>query len=97
MWHAVNAPGAGSETAIRAYPMDETINISSFIVRIIHSKTADGYDSYRGSVRHIQSNREFLFSNWDEALGFMKSYLPEGNGSLAERDVDASSPGDSNG
>ena len=77
--------------------MDESVNISSFIVRIVHSKTTAGSYSYRGSIRHIQSNREFQFVHWDEALGFMKSFLPMDKENPGGTGSDVASPGDSYG
>ncbi len=74
--------------------MDESIDISSFIVRIVHSTTADGSDSYRGSVRHIQTNREYHFSDWDEAIGFMQSFVPQGARRTGLLDNDGGEPGE---
>jgi len=47
--------------------------ISSFIIRfVIHP----GQDSYRGEIRHIQTQDEVHFIAWDEAEAFIRRYAP---------------------
>jgi pterin-4a-carbinolamine dehydratase len=77
--------------------MDGMINISSFIVRIVQSKTTDRSDSYRFSIRHIQTNREFHFADWDETIGFMKSIVSLETSNLVNPDGEVTPNGESDG
>jgi hypothetical protein len=44
----------------------------------VHEKPADpaGMVSWRGAIRHIQSDQELTFIHWCEALDFMQQFLP---------------------
>lgn len=58
-------------------------NIASFIIRFVHhgpsgqSETgAEGSTFYRGTVRHIQSDQELAFACWEDAVDFMRRFVP---------------------
>ena len=55
-------------------------NITSFIIRFIHPDPAvqPGAREFRGAIRHIQTDEEISFTRWEDALEFMKRYVPIG-------------------
>lgn len=55
---------------------EEVVSVSSFIVRVVHAKPPRGEPSYRGHIRHIQTNLSCNFTHWDEALAFIKTFVP---------------------
>lgn len=61
-------------------------NISSFVIRfVVHSPAAgeQSQQTYRGAIRHIQTEEEMNFSNWEEAVSFIRRFVPleSGDGS----------------
>ena len=53
--------------------------ISSFVIRFV----VDGAsDAYRGEISHVQTRDEIHFNSWDEAVEFIRRYVPleAGNG-----------------
>lgn len=52
-------------------------NITSFIIRFIQEHAIDNPEriKYRGSIRHIQSDKEISFTRWKEAMQFMEKYV----------------------
>ena len=52
---------------------EESPTISSFVIRFV---VDPGTDAYRGEVRHIQSSEEVHFHSWDEAVAFIRRYVP---------------------
>jgi hypothetical protein len=60
--------------------IDKSPEISSFIIRFIHtgeaSSSTDGNETYRGTIRHILSNKEIQFTSWKEAISFIGTYVP---------------------
>lgn len=56
--------------------MEDQIDISSFIIRFTECKLENHAIINRGLIRHIQSNKELKFKSWDEAVDFMKIYVP---------------------
>ena len=59
--------------------------ISSFVIRFVMNEApeeAAGQPSYRGSIRHIQSEEELHFYVWEDAVEFIRRYVPlqAGNG-----------------
>jgi len=53
--------------------------IYSFIIRFVVEDTpqAKGEEStYHGSIRHIQSAEEIHFNEWEEAVSFMRRFVP---------------------
>ena len=48
--------------------------ISSFVIRfVIHPGQEP---SYRGEIRHIQTQEEIHFDEWNEAETFIRRYVP---------------------
>jgi hypothetical protein len=69
--------------------MDETPpNIDSFVIRFIHQPLSEkpqesgtplslaAGQGVRGSVRHVQTNQEKGFTNWEEVEEFIRQYVP---------------------
>ena len=61
--------------------------ISSFVIRFVMNEAQDDLGNteqypYRGSIRHIQSDEEVHFHLWDDAVAFIRRYVPleTGNG-----------------
>lgn len=55
--------------------------ISSFVIRFVQNEAQDAVENsaqhpYRGSIRHIQSDEEMHFSLWDDAVEFIRRYVP---------------------
>jgi hypothetical protein len=50
--------------------------ITSFIIRFIHSETNEDEQPIRGSVRHILSHQEIHFTSWQEAVRFINQFVP---------------------
>jgi hypothetical protein len=53
--------------------------ISSFVIRFVVDHTSDSFPhppTYHGSIRHIQSDEELNFSSWDEAVLFIRRFVP---------------------
>jgi hypothetical protein len=54
-------------------------NISSFVIRFVIDRSDDAHPdsaTYRGSIRHIQSDEEMNFSAWNEAVAFIHRFVP---------------------
>jgi hypothetical protein len=61
--------------------MDSRIapSISSFVIRfVIETASANSEDQpvYRGAIRHIQSEEELNFNAWEDAVEFIRRYVP---------------------
>jgi hypothetical protein len=52
--------------------------ISSFVIRFILNEMRDEptLPSYRGSIRHIQSDEELNFHLWVDAVEFIRRFVP---------------------
>lgn len=48
--------------------------ISSFVIRLV---VEPGSESYRGEIRHIQTSEEVQFAAWEEAVEFIRRYVPQ--------------------
>lgn len=64
-------------------------NISSFVIRFVVDNAVAGEQSplpYHGAIRHIQTEEEINFSSWEEAVSFIRRFVPlesdNGQGSL---------------
>ena len=57
---------------------DSSPNIISFIIRFIHLEATDTGETpaYRGNIRHIQSNQEFNFTRWEDAVEYIRRFVP---------------------
>lgn len=53
--------------------------ISSFVIRFVIDP---GTETYRGEIRHIQTNEEIHFDSWPDAVAFIQRYV-----SLIEHDA----------
>ena len=54
-------------------------NISSFVIRFVVDSAVTDQQSrqpYRGAIRHIQTDEEMNFSNWEEAVTFIRRFVP---------------------
>jgi len=60
--------------------MDDHISpqISSFVLRFVRDEhfSLSGAPTFRGSIRHIQSDQELAFTRWMDALNFMSQFVP---------------------
>lgn len=52
--------------------------ISSFVIRFVLHEVQEEttVPSYRGSIRHIQSDEELHFHLWEDAVDFIRRYVP---------------------
>jgi hypothetical protein len=53
--------------------------IASFVIRFVVDEIAPCKESqpcYRGAIRHIQSDEEMSFSAWEDAVEFIRRYVP---------------------
>lgn len=55
--------------------------ISSFVIRFVMNEApndavGDAQHPYRGSIRHIQSEEEMSFHLWQDAVEFIRRYVP---------------------
>lgn len=48
--------------------------ITSFVIRFVQQETEPC--TYRGSIRHIPSNREISFTRWEDAVSFISEFIP---------------------
>ena len=53
--------------------------ISSFILRFVQDKPVELTDqtTFRGTIRHIQTDQELSFVHWIDAVYFMSQFVPE--------------------
>ena len=54
-------------------------NISSFVIRFVvgdSSPAGPHQPAYRGAIRHIQSDEELNFNRWEEAVTFIRRFVP---------------------
>ena len=54
-------------------------SITSFVIRFVvdePSSVEETRPSYRGTIRHIQTNEELTFSTWENAVEFIQRYVP---------------------
>jgi len=53
--------------------------IYSFIIRFVVEETSSAeavQPAYHGAIRHIQSAEEMNFNEWQEAVEFMRRFVP---------------------
>jgi hypothetical protein len=58
---------------------DAAPTIYSFIIRFVVEEPDPGRESsssYHGEIRHIQSAEELKFTDWKEAVEFMRRFVP---------------------
>ncbi|HBY08511.1 MAG TPA: hypothetical protein DEH22_12260 [Chloroflexi bacterium] len=52
--------------------------ISSFVLRFVQDEPINLTDQplVRGSIRHIQTDQERAFTQWADAVDFMRQFIP---------------------
>lgn len=59
--------------------MPEETNVDSFVLRFVREATTDKAQgqgaTWRGVIRHVQTNRERSFTRWADALAFIREYV----------------------
>jgi len=60
-----------------------TPSITSFVIRFVYAESpatgelpGESKHTYRGAIRHIQTDQEIAFVEWHEALNFMRQFVP---------------------
>jgi len=58
--------------------MDQTSqpDITSFVLRFIHEPDTNTTPAYRGSIRHVQTDDELSFTDWQDAVNFIRKFIP---------------------
>ncbi len=57
--------------------MTEPPDISSFVIRIIEEPSQkDTSATFRGVIRHVQSDQEISFINWSDVETFIQKFVP---------------------
>ncbi|MBC8504448.1 MAG: hypothetical protein ISR58_16325 [Anaerolineales bacterium] len=53
-------------------------SISSFVIRFVRDplEEKEKVGSYRGAIRHIQTDEEVGFTRWQDAVNFIEQYIP---------------------
>lgn len=55
--------------------------ITSFVIRFVQNEVQEaveesGQHPFRGSIRHIQSDEEIHFHAWEDAVEFIRRFVP---------------------
>ncbi len=53
-------------------------SIESFVIRFVLDETTPRslkHPTYRGTIRHIQTDEEMLFNNWEDAVEFIQRFV----------------------
>lgn len=57
--------------------MTDSPGISSFVLRFIEESTQNNPTvTYRGIIRHIQSDQELSFISWSDVEAFIQQFVP---------------------
>ena len=57
--------------------MIDAPDISSFVIRIIEEPAQnESSATYRGIIRHVQSEEELSFINWSDVESFIQQFVP---------------------
>ena len=65
--------------------MDSEANLISFVLRFVADQPTDDSSgemgapppsTWRGVIRHVQSNKERHFSRWADAVAFISQFVP---------------------
>jgi hypothetical protein len=55
---------------------DQFPKIVSFVVRFVQDQPPTGEPPvYRGIIRHVQTDQELTFTDWETAQGFMEQFV----------------------
>ena len=72
--------------------MTDSPGISSFVIRIIEEPAQnESAATYRGIIRHVQSDQEHSFINWSEVESFIQQFVPIHQMSLPKKSSKLSS------
>lgn len=55
--------------------MEKSPHISSFVLRFVQEKPSEDSASYRGTIRHVQTNQETSFTQWGEVTTFIQRFV----------------------
>jgi hypothetical protein len=56
--------------------MGEPLTISSFVIRFVQETSdPEAPITYRGAIRHVQSDASCSFTNWTDAQAFIQRYI----------------------
>jgi hypothetical protein len=58
---------------------DASPSIASFVIRFVVDEITlaeKAQPAYRGMIRHIQSDEEMNFHLWEDAVDFIRRYVP---------------------
>ena len=57
--------------------MTDSPGISSFVIRIIEEPVQnESSATYRGIIRHVQSDQEHTFISWTDVEAFIQQFVP---------------------
>jgi len=57
--------------------MTDSPGISSFVIRIIEEPAQnESAATYRGIIRHVQSDQEISFNDWSDVESFIQQFVP---------------------
>jgi len=60
-------------------------NISSFVIRfVVDSEAGQTPVTYRGAIRHIQTDEELTFCHWEDVENFIRRFVPLDSGEFPE-------------
>ena len=52
-------------------------DVESFLIRFVQDQPKpNGISCYRGVVRHVQTNKELIFTNWQDVEDFIRQVIP---------------------
>ena len=53
-------------------------HIVSFVIRFVQDQSVRDMNPvpYRGAIRHIQTDQEVQFTQWDDAVDFIQQFIP---------------------
>jgi hypothetical protein len=64
---------------LTAMESNTTPSIASFVIRFVVDEPSSDKQiqpCYRGAIRHIQSDEELNFNAWEDAVEFIRRYVP---------------------
>ncbi len=53
-------------------------DITSFVIRFVGEPNEEAIQTriYRGTIRHVQTDEEVGFTQWQDAVNFIQQYVP---------------------
>ncbi len=57
---------------------DTQPEICSFVIRFVREPMEESTEThlYRGAIRHVQTDEEVVFTQWQDAVNFIHQYIP---------------------